>query len=134
MTTTLPSPAPETAGVDVDSRGRTTTAEHAVERIAAQLLTEVENVGGTARRMFGVTVGGEDPDRDAQVTATITGETVALETRMSATYPASVSRTTENARGHLMRRVEELTGLAVSRVDIVVTALHSDVTNVRRVR
>jgi uncharacterized alkaline shock family protein YloU len=134
MTTTLPSPVPETAGVDSDSRGRTTIAEHAVERIATRLLAEVENVGGAARRMLGVTVGGDDPDRDAQVTAEITGETVVLEVRLSATYPASVSRTTENARGHLMRRVEELTGLAVSRVDIVVTALHSDATNVRRVQ
>lgn len=133
MTMTLPSPAPDTAGVDSDNRGRTTIAEHAVERVATRLLTEVEHVGGSARRMLGVTVGGDDPDRDAQVTAEITGETVALETRLSATYPASVSRTTQNARSHLMRRVEELTGLAVSRVDIVVTALHSDVTNIRRV-
>jgi uncharacterized alkaline shock family protein YloU len=134
MTTTLTSPVPDMTGVDSDSRGRTTVAEHAVERIAAQLLTEVENVGGTARRLLGVTVGGEDPDRDAQVTATVTGGSVALETRLSVTYPASVSRTTENARSHLMRRVEELTGLAVSHVDIVVTALHNDTTDVRRVR
>ena len=132
MTTTLPSPA--TVSVDVDRRGRTTIAEHAVERIAIQLLTEVEHVGGSPRRMLGVTVGGEDPDRDAQVTAEITGETVAFDVRLSATYPASVSRTTEKARSHLTRRVEELTGLAVSRVDIVVTALHSDVINVRRVQ
>jgi uncharacterized alkaline shock family protein YloU len=134
MTTTLPSPVPDIAGVDSDSRGRTTVAEHAVERIAVQLLTEVEHVGGAARRMLGVTVGGDDPDRDAQVTAEITGETVDLEVRLSATYPVSVGRTTENARNHLIRRIEELTGLAVSRVDIVVTALHSDVTNVRRVQ
>jgi uncharacterized alkaline shock family protein YloU len=53
---------------------------------------------------------------------------------LSVAYPASVSRTTENARSHLMRRVEELTGLAVSRVDIVVTALHSYTTNGRRVQ
>ncbi len=132
MTTTLPGPEP--AAVDVDGRGLTTIAEHAVERIAVQLLTEVENVGGAARRMLGVTVGGEDPDRDAQVTATVTGETVALETRLSVTYPASVSRTTENARSHLMRRVQELTGLTVSQVDIAVTALHNETDNVRRVR
>jgi uncharacterized alkaline shock family protein YloU len=134
MTTTLPSPVPETAGVDAERRGRTTIAEHAVERIATRLLTEVENVGGAARRMLGVTIGGEDPDRDAQVTTKITGETAALQARLSVAYPASVSRTTENARSHLTRRVEELTGLAVSSVDIVVTALHSDTTHVRRVR
>jgi uncharacterized alkaline shock family protein YloU len=134
MTTTLTRPAPDMAGLDSDSRGRTTIAEHAVERVATRLLTEVENVGGAARRMLGMTVGGEDPDRDAQVTVEITGETVALQVRLSATYPASVSRTTQNARSHLMRRVEELTGLAVSRVDIAVTALHSDVTNIRRVQ
>ena len=132
MTTTLTSP--DLAGVDADGRGRTTIAEHAVERIAVQLLTEVEKVGGTARRMLGVTVGGADPDRDAQVTATITGATAVLETRLSVIYPASVRRTTKDARGHLIRRVEELTGLAVSHVDIVVTALHSDTADVRRVR
>jgi uncharacterized alkaline shock family protein YloU len=132
MTTTLLSPEPETT--DVGGHGRTTVADRAVERIAARLLTEVENVGGAARRMLGVTVGGEDPDRDAQVTAKVTGDTVTLEVRLSVTYPASVARTTENARSHLMRRVQELTGLPVSTVDIVVTALHSDVTNVRRVR
>ena len=134
MTTTLPSPVSETAGADTDNRGRTTIAEHAIERVATQLLTEVAHVGGSARRMLGVTVGSEDPNRDAQLTAEITGETVALRVRLSATYPASVSRTTENARSHLMRRVEELTGLAVSRVDIAVTALHSDTTNIRRVQ
>jgi uncharacterized alkaline shock family protein YloU len=132
MTTTLPSPVPKT--VDADGRGRTTIADRAVERIAVQLLTEVENISGTARRMLGVTVGGEDPDRAAQVTAKITGETAALEVRLSVTYPASVGRTTENARSHLMRRVEELTGLTVSHVDIVVTALHSDTATVRRVQ
>jgi uncharacterized alkaline shock family protein YloU len=133
MTTTLPGLVPETADPDADGRGWTTIADRAVERIGARLLTEVENVGGAPRRMLGVTVGGEDPDRDAQVTATVTGDTVDLEVRLSVTYPASVSRTTENARNHLARHVEELTGLAVSCVDIVVTALHSDATNVRRV-
>lgn len=134
MTTTLTSPVPDMAGAGADGRGRTTIAEHAVERIAVQSLTEVENVGGAARRMLGVTVGGDDPDRDTQVTAKVTGETIALEVRLSVTYPASVGRTTENARGHLTRCVEALTGLAVSRVDIVVTALHIAATTVRRVQ
>jgi uncharacterized alkaline shock family protein YloU len=50
------------------------------------------------------------------------------------TYPASVRRTTENAREHVIRRVEELTGLTVSRVDITITALHSGAVETRRVQ
>jgi uncharacterized alkaline shock family protein YloU len=114
-------------------RGTLTIAEQAVQRLAAHAVLEIDDVGGAAGRVLGVSLGAEAPDRSAKVTAHVTGGEVALDVRLSITYPASVTRTTERAREHLERRVEELTGLTVSRVDITVTALHSTVAGSRRV-
>ncbi|MEV6641352.1 Asp23/Gls24 family envelope stress response protein [Amycolatopsis sp. NPDC051371] len=119
------------AVADLDERGTLTVSDRTVERIAAQVVTEVEGAGGAANRVLGVAVGGEDPDNSAKVTAKVHGDTAALDVRLSLSYPRSVGRTTENVRRHLMRRVAELTGLTVSRVDVTVTALHT-VTNASR--
>lgn len=119
---------------DPGERGRTTIAARPIERIAARLVTEVDGVGGAAQRVLGVAVDGEDLDRSAKVTAQLSGEVASLEVRLSVAYPAPVAATTQRAREHLMRRLQELTGLTVSRVDITVTALHSDAVRVRRVQ
>jgi uncharacterized alkaline shock family protein YloU len=134
MTTTLPSPSPPAAPADAGERGRLTISDGTVERVAAQAVTEIDGVGGAASRMLGVAVGGEDLENSAKVTAKVSGETATLDVRLSISYPLSVTRTTEQAREHLIRRVEEFTGLTVSRVDITVTALHSAVTETRRVQ
>ncbi|MEC3982534.1 Asp23/Gls24 family envelope stress response protein [Amycolatopsis sp. H20-H5] len=119
---------------DAGERGRTTIADRTVERLAAQAVIEVAGVGGSATRMLGVAVGGEDLERSAKVTAKVSGDTATLDVRLSVSYPASVRKTTEDARTHLMSRVEEFTGLSVSRVDITVTALHSEAAQTRRVQ
>lgn len=126
MTTSEADPFPD--------RGRTTLEERAVERIAAQATSEVEGIGGSAPRVLGVAVGADEPDRAARVTARLDGATATLDVRLSVNYPASVAAATERARAHLMRRTGELTGLDVSRVDIVVTGLHAPVADRRRVR
>ncbi|WP_439657609.1 DUF6286 domain-containing Asp23/Gls24 family envelope stress response protein [Lentzea sp. HUAS TT2] len=92
MITTLPTPDPAELG----ERGRLTISDGTVERIAARAVTEIDGVGCTA-----------------EVTAKVSGGVATLHVRLSVSYPASVGRTTENARAHLMRRVEELAGLAV---------------------
>jgi uncharacterized alkaline shock family protein YloU len=129
MTATLSPPRAEH-----DERGRTTIADRAVERIAAQAVTDVDDVGGAARRVLGLAVGGEDLDHPAEVSATVSGATTALDVRLSLEYPASVGTATESVRRHLMDRVHELTGLAVSRVDITVTALRGSAAGNRRVQ
>jgi uncharacterized alkaline shock family protein YloU len=134
MTTTLPGPSPRTAPAGLGERGRLTISDGTVERIAARAVTEVDGIGGAATRMLGVAVGSEDLANPAKVTAKVSGETASLDVRLSISYPLSVARTTEQAREHLMRRVEDFTGLIVSRVDITVTALHSGVTETRRVQ
>ncbi|MEV6908715.1 Asp23/Gls24 family envelope stress response protein [Amycolatopsis sp. NPDC051071] len=134
MTATLPSPAPRTAPAASGDRGALTISDSTVERIAAHAVTEVDGVGGAASRVLGVAVGREDLDNSAKVTAKVDGATATLDVRISISYPMSVSRTTENARRHLTRRVEEFTGLTVSRVDITVTALGTATADTRRVR
>jgi len=105
-------------------RGRTTIAERAVERIATRLIAEAEHVGGTARRMLGVTVGAEDPGREAKVHAYLQGDTaVSLVVRCSVPYPTPVAQVTHALRARLIERVGALTGLVVQRVDITITAL-----------
>jgi uncharacterized alkaline shock family protein YloU len=67
------------------------------------------------------------------VSARVGDGTVTLDVRISIVYPASVARTTERAREHLVQRVEALTGLEVTRVDLTVTALHTAAAQARRV-
>jgi uncharacterized alkaline shock family protein YloU len=106
----------------VDARGLTTIAERTVERLAAQAITEIHNVSGS-HRLLG-----------SGVAARVNGDHTSLEVRLSVNYPASVARTTQNARDHLIRRVGELTGLVVSRVDIKVDTLQVATAPSRRVQ
>ncbi|WP_318307635.1 Asp23/Gls24 family envelope stress response protein [Amycolatopsis solani] len=122
-----------TATVPAEERGELVISGHAVGRIAAHAAREIGDVGGAAGRVLGVALGGEDAERSVKVDAEVDGDRVRLATRLSITYPASVARTTEDARAHLRTRVSELTGLDVERVDITVTALHAPATSSRRV-
>jgi uncharacterized alkaline shock family protein YloU len=135
MTTAISTdPAPAAVPADLAERGALTIADRTVERIAAQAVTEVDGVGGSTARLLGVPVGGQNLDRSAKVSAKVTGDTATLSVRLSISYPRSVLRTSDAVRDHLTNRVQELTGLTVERVDITVTALHTDVTETRRVQ
>lgn len=129
-------PRPTDTGEPAASRdlpGRTSLADRAVERTAVQAITELADVGGTAH-LLGDAVGGSVEERSAQVNATVDETTVALRVRLSIAYPASVARTAHQVRTHLFRRLHELTGLVVTRVDITVTALYLTQPGARRVR
>ncbi|SES43204.1 Asp23/Gls24 family envelope stress response protein [Lentzea albida] len=119
---------------DPGARGSLTISERAVERIASHAALEVDGIGGSAPRVLGVTVGAEEAERNVRIAARITGAVVALDVRLSITYPAPVGSTAESARTHLISRVHALTGLSVSKVDITVTALHRAVVTPRRIR
>jgi uncharacterized alkaline shock family protein YloU len=121
---TLPTSAPA-GGVAVDAaeRGELTIAEQVVEKIAATALSEVEHVGGAARRVLGVALGPDGSDRLAQVHARVNGSLVTLEVTCSVAYPAPVGTVTEQARSRIIDRVEQLTGLGARQVDITVTTL-----------
>lgn len=114
----------------VAERGTTVIADRAVQRIAGRLIVEMEGVGGSARRLLGLTVGdGEAP----AVRAAVNGEHVSLDVELSVSYPASVAKTTEAARERLTTDVAAMTGLTVDRVDITVTRLRGERSANRRV-
>ncbi|MGH3949476.1 MAG: Asp23/Gls24 family envelope stress response protein [Pseudonocardiaceae bacterium] len=116
-----------------DRRGETTIADRAVERLAAHAITELTGVGGAAPRMLGFAVVREEIERSAKVSAHVRGGAASLVVRLSIAYPASVRKTTELVREHVVRRTREMSGLDVDRVDITVIALHSDHVRRRRV-
>ncbi|ONI78694.1 hypothetical protein ALI144C_28265 [Actinosynnema sp. ALI-1.44] len=101
---------------DLVDRGRTTVADRVVARVAQAAAAE-------------------DPDVvSAKTNAKVAGTTTALDIRVGLRYPAPVGAATERLRGHLIERVEQLTGMTVSQVDIAVTALTSDRKEHRRVQ
>jgi uncharacterized alkaline shock family protein YloU len=116
----------------VEDRGELTVADGVVEKIAAAALAEVEQIGGAARRVLGVPLGSDDPDQLARVTAAVTGSVVTLDVRCSVAYPAPVARVTDQARRHLIARIDELTGLTAAQIDITVTALTTPTATNRR--
>lgn len=113
-------------------RGHLEIADQVVEKIAAAALGEVDQIGGVARRVLGVPLGSEDPDRAARVSAAVNGSVVTLDVRATVAYPAPVAATTERARAYLVDRIGELTGLDARQVDITVTALTIAIADDRR--
>lgn len=101
---------------EIDERGQTTVDSRVVRKIIARAVTEVDGVGSGAK-----------------ANATVDGSSATVDVRLSVAYPASVARTTEAAREHLIRRTAELTGITAERVDIVVETLCSNGTKARRV-
>jgi uncharacterized alkaline shock family protein YloU len=108
----------------VDDRGRTTVGRQVIEAIAARIACEEAGVGGAARRVLDVAVTGEDAARAPRVEATVVGEVVSLQIRLSVTYPDPVHEVTDRVRRRLVERVGELTGKRVGMVDVIVAALH----------
>ncbi|SMD25939.1 Asp23/Gls24 family envelope stress response protein [Kibdelosporangium aridum] len=105
----------EPAANVVVERGRTTIADRVVDRVTLHAAVE-------------------DPDvLSAKASARVTGVVTALDISVTLRYPVPVAATTARVRSHVIARVEELTGLSVSRVDISVAALESDTKPRRRV-
>lgn len=118
---------------DPGERGRTTVDDRVLERIAQQVVREVEGAGGSVRRLLGVAVGASGLDQDAQVSVTTAGGAAALTLQLSVAYPASVAGTARAVRQQLIERFHGLTDHSLSRVDITVTAVHADLVLTRRV-
>ncbi|WP_433663780.1 Asp23/Gls24 family envelope stress response protein [Nocardia sp. CA-128927] len=97
--------------------GVTTVTPRAVQRIVAQVAREVAGVGA-----------------DVRVEARVFANRTALDVRLPILYPSPIGRVTEACRAHLARRTRELTGLAVSGIDIVVAELTTETVAGRRVR
>ncbi len=100
-----------------------------VEKIAVKAASEVEGVGpvvqtGLGRLVPWVATGTAD--------AEVGRESVALDLTITVRYPRPLRQVTGSLREHAVRRVEELTGLAVRRVNITVAELVADQGPARR--
>ncbi len=109
---------------DAADRGQTRIHDRVVQRIVSVSAAEVSGTGGTRRRVLGVAVSGaERPVAQADVN----GSVVTARVSLSMGYPSPVREIAAQVRGHVAQRVEELTGLRVAEVDVVVEALVPDV-------
>jgi uncharacterized alkaline shock family protein YloU len=106
-----------------ESRGRTEIADRVLERIAAHVLTEVEETGGAARRVLGVPLGPTGQRTKPQVNAHVDGHLAILRMRITVAYPAPIRQVTRRLRDQVTSRVGELTGLEVRQVDIDIARL-----------
>ncbi|MFC8044567.1 Asp23/Gls24 family envelope stress response protein [Nocardia sp. NPDC057353] len=97
------------AVVAPEARGVTTVAPRAVRRIAERAATEVPGIGGPVR-----------------VAAVVRGDHTRLDAEVPIRYPEPIRRVTDACRAHLAARVGELTGLRVTRVEILVPVLTGD--------
>jgi len=111
-------------------RGATTIGDAVVAKIVGIAAQEVEGVqtgGGTARAMGGVLdrmpvavsgVGGGSQTRGVSVE--VGAEEAAADLSMAVEYGRHIPRTTEAVRNNVINRVENLTGLRVTEVNITV--------------
>jgi uncharacterized alkaline shock family protein YloU len=104
-------------------RGRTTIADRVVTRVAARAVAEVEQTGGAARQLMGITLGRQTGEGAAQVSVRIDGHLAMIQLRLSLAYPAPVRAVTREVRRHVIERVTSLTGFEVRHVDIEVARL-----------
>lgn len=116
---------PDRAGelVPAAQRGELSIHPTVVEKIATTATTEVDHVGGAARRVLTVAVGSDAGAERPQVSARVDGSVVTVRVLCSVAYPWPVTTVTENLRRHVIDRINALTGLQTRQVDITVSAL-----------
>lgn len=107
-------------------RGALTVEPRAVVRIATAAATEVEHIGGAARRVLSVAVGDDAEAPRPRVDAEVDGGSVRLAVTCSVAYPHPVATVTDRLRAHLVERVTTLTGLTPRSVRITVAALTAE--------
>lgn len=112
-------------------RGRLVLTEKVVEKIAGQAASEVAVASGRSGGVLGF---GADTDTFARprVDVDLSAVSADLAIRIGIAYPGSIRAATQQVREHVTRRVEELTGVDVRRVDIDVTFLTNDIDDRRR--
>ena len=118
-------------------RGATTIGDAVVAKIVGIATQEVEGVqtgGGTARAIGGLLdsvpgpisgVGGGSQTRGVSVE--VGAEEAAADLSMAIEYGRQIPQTTEAVRNNVINRVENLTGLRVTEVNITVRAPRRDV-------
>jgi uncharacterized alkaline shock family protein YloU len=117
-----------------EERGRTRIADQVLARIATHALSEVDEVGGVARRVLGVPLGQDRGAAEPKVDAHVDGRIATLRMTVSVVYPAPVRQVASRLREHVAGRVSEFTGLDVRQVDVDIASLVEQQSQGRRVR
>lgn len=111
-------------------RGRLVVEKKAVERIAAQAASELTGTGGVSGGFLGL---GAHADLGAlpATSVELVDQSATVSVEMTVAYPTPIRAATDRVRRHVMDRVQHLSGVQVTRVDIAVTALRAadDTTN-----
>lgn len=107
-------------------RGRTVISDSVVSQIAGVAAQEVEKVqmgGGTTAAVGGFlqSVTGSSANYSRGVSVEVGEEEAAIDLTMAVEYGYSVPQLTEAARQNVINRVESLTGLRVTEVNITVS-------------
>ena len=111
-------------------RGTTTIANEVVEKIAGIAAREVPGVydlGGDVARVFSAMkerVGLGEADADQGVSVRLDGKQAAIKLVMCVEYGFVVYTVTEKVRAKVIAAIENLLGLEVTAVDIVVDDVH----------
>ena len=106
-------------------RGRLILAERVIEKVAGQAASEVSAASGRAGGILGL--GAEaNPQARPHVDVDLSADSADLALSVGIAYPGSIRTATEEVRDHVVRRVRDLTGVSVRRVDIDVAFLAED--------
>jgi uncharacterized alkaline shock family protein YloU len=122
--------------------GTISIADQVVTKIAARAAAENPDAGAAAARVLGravpgaghLGVRGTDLDALPKTTVIVDGSKAFVNLEISVRWPAPILEVTGQVRRHVRDRVEELTGLQVDEVHIVVSDLATDITPPPRVR
>jgi uncharacterized alkaline shock family protein YloU len=122
--------------------GSISIADSVVTKIAARAALENPDAGAATARMLGRAIPGAghlglrgtDLDALPKTTVEVDGSKAFVDLEISVRWPAPVNEVTQQVRRHVRDRVQELTGLQVDEVHIVVSDLATDITPPPRVR
>ena len=113
----------------VTAKGQTTIADGVVTKIAGIAAREVGGVhklgGGVARALGSVTgrlPGGDNPSQGVSVE--VGEKEAAVDVVVVVEYGESIPNVSQEIRDNIVRRIEGLTGLKVTQVNVNVTDLH----------
>lgn len=104
-------------------RGVTSVADTVVRKIASFAVQEIEGIqmGGSTERAVGGVLDSVSGGGGARgVSVEVGEEETAIDLAMAVQYGQPIPRVTEEARRHVIRRVENLVGLRVVEVNITV--------------
>jgi uncharacterized alkaline shock family protein YloU len=137
--------AAETRPVPLAGRnelGQIIIADGVVTKIAAQAAAENPDAGAATARVLGravpgaghLGVRGTDLSALPKTSVEVDGSKAFITLEIAVRWPASVLEVTRQVRQHVRDRVQELAGLEVDEVHIVVADLATDITPPPRVR